>query len=196
MTLEEVFKKGNFIEIGEALCAARKTAVNKRQGYGSMGDYVESLGMASSTASRYMSIYDVFVDYLSLDDDTMLEIGIDRLLIIKKACKEEPKSMVDIILEKAKDMTPKELKLYIKNLKDDDPDPNEILEKEFVRSVKARMGTIVGKKKEFCMCLIIDQMPGDQISELYHKLSANFYPKEVEGVAFEINVPESARSPF
>ncbi len=74
----------SFTKLGETLAVIKGKKSHKEKGFNNFKDYVEkALNMPVSLANRLIRMYELYVEELDIDEQTLNEIGYDRLFVIK-----------------------------------------------------------------------------------------------------------------
>jgi len=136
-SLDAVYKllndlEGKFIEMGQLFAHIKARKLYHFKGYESFRDYIEqehniSLGLAN----KLIKIQDLFIGEMDQDEETLKEIGMDRLIMIAPlVAKEADIAAREELLQMAYLPIP-ELKAEVKRRKEDakaeDPDLKKIL---------------------------------------------------------------------
>jgi len=104
-----------FIELGELLSNIKRTAIYKVLGYEKFKAFIENeFSIASSTAAKLIDLCELFSEELDLDDDTLQQIGNDKLDIIKPLVKNSDIHVADYWVERAKELSIPDLRERVK----------------------------------------------------------------------------------
>lgn len=124
-SLEAVYKlrndlEGKFIEMGQLFALIKQSKLFLLKGYESFRDYVEqehNIGL--SMANKLIKIQSIFVSDMDQDEETLKEIGMDRLLMIAPlVAKAGDWAEQEDLLQMAGDMPIPELKAELKERKE------------------------------------------------------------------------------
>lgn len=146
-SLDAVYKlrndlEGKFIEMGQLFAHIKQSKLFRLKGYESFRDYIEnehniSLGLAN----KLIKIQDLFIGEMDMDEETLKEIGMDRLIMIAPlVSKAGDWAEKDELLQMAGDLPIPELKAEVKRRKeaaslDDATDLKKLLIEQFKEKV-------------------------------------------------------------
>jgi hypothetical protein len=130
----------NFVTLGQLLSMIKRKKMFRTKGYDSFKDFIEAeYNINSTLANKLVSVYDVFVTDLDVDDTTVKELGLDRLNMIRPYVK-EGYPMADEWLQLAEKMPVNELKEHIKQLKskekEQEKDVKDVLIDQFMEKMR------------------------------------------------------------
>ena len=118
MNLKEQME-GNFVSLGQLLSEMKRYKVCVSMGYKTFSEFVEKeFNISSSFANKLVSIHDLFIENLGKDEATLLEIGLDKLNMIKPFVKQAKLIEVEAWITKAQEMPTAQLREEIKEIRD------------------------------------------------------------------------------
>ena len=109
----------NFVAFGELLSHIKRTGLFKYKGYKNFKEFIEKeYNLASSFASKLIDSYELYMEELDVDEQSMKEIGFDRLNMIKPFVKDTELGVAEFWIEEAKLLPTPELREKVKEEKD------------------------------------------------------------------------------
>lgn len=145
-SLEAVYKlrndlEGKFIEMGQLFAHIKQTKLFRFKGYESFRDYIEqehNIGL--SLANKLIKIQDLFIGEMDQDEETLKEIGMDRLLMIAPLVAKADFADQEELLQIAGNMPIPELKAEVKKRKEAaSPDEATDLKKLLIEQFKEKV---------------------------------------------------------
>lgn len=145
-SLKAVYKlrndlEGKFIQMGQIFAHIKQSKLYMLRGYDSFRDYVENdLNIALSLANKLIRIQNLYIQDMDQDEETLKEIGLDRLLMIAPiVAKAQSMEEQEELMALARDNLLPELKEVIKKKKEeakqDYPDLKQVLIEQFKEKV-------------------------------------------------------------
>ncbi|MEA1972086.1 MAG: hypothetical protein U9N34_02170 [Candidatus Cloacimonadota bacterium] len=130
----------NFVGLGQLLSELKRTKIHKRKGYKNFKELVENeFQFANSFASKLITNYNLFVRKKDLDDESMKEIGLDKLNIIKPVVKDADIQESDSWIEKAKELNTSELREEVKLTREKQKEKDKTVKDMFTEQYLERM---------------------------------------------------------
>ena len=145
-SLDAVYKlrddlEGKFIEMGQLFAHIKQTKLFRFEGYESFRDYIEqehNIGL--SLANKLIKIQDLFIGEMDQDEETLKEIGMDRLLMIAPLVAKADFAAQEELLQIAGNMPIPELKAEVKRRKEAaSPDEATDLKKLLIEQFKEKV---------------------------------------------------------
>ncbi len=104
----------NFLTYGQNLSLIKRKGYHKGQGFKSFKELIETkFNISSSFANKLISVYDIFVDNLDIDEFTLNLIGFDRLCMILPFVKDSEIEVVENWISESKEKDIPDLKKSI-----------------------------------------------------------------------------------
>jgi len=135
----EKFKRrlqDDFVAFGELLSDIKRSGVFKVKGYKSFKEFIEKeYNLAGSFASKLIDTYEIYVEEFDMDEQSIKEIGFDRLNMIKPLVKDTDITVAESWIEEAKTLSTPELREKIKDEKERVKAPEslkDIFTKQFI----------------------------------------------------------------
>jgi len=141
-SLDAVYKlrndlEGKFIEMGQLLAHIKQSKLFRLKGYESFRDYVEqehNIGL--SMANKLIKIQSIFINDMDQDEETLKDIGMDRLIMIAPlVAKAGDWAEKEELLQMAGDLPIPELKTELKKRKEavkaEDTDLKQVFVQQF-----------------------------------------------------------------
>ena len=145
-SLEAVYKlrndlEGKFIEMGQIFAHIKQTKLFRFKGYESFRDYIEQEhNISLSLANKLIRIQSIFVQDMDQDEETLKEIGMDRLIMIAPLMSDAPQEVQEELLQIAGDLPIPELKAELKERKEAaSPDEATDLKKLLIEQFKEKV---------------------------------------------------------
>jgi len=131
----------NFIALGQLLSHIKQRNLYRHKGFESFREFVEAeYNIGSALAGKLVSVYELFVHELDMDDGTMQLIGLDRLSLVKPYVKKADWEVREDWLQKAEELPVNELKAHIKQIreqeKDTDRDIKDVLIEQYLEKMR------------------------------------------------------------
>ncbi len=109
----------DFIAFGALLSEIKRKGVYKAKGYKTFKDFIETeYNLASAFATKLIDTYELYIEELDIDEESLKEIGFDRLAMIKPFVKDTEISIAESWIEEAREKTTPELRQIIKDEKE------------------------------------------------------------------------------
>jgi len=109
----------HFVELGQLLTEMKKEQVYRIYGYDNFKDFVEDeFNLAGSLVSRLVNNYKYYVGQLNLDEESLVNIGLDKLNVLRPVLKKSNPLEQEQWLQKAREEKTTLLKEKIKDLKE------------------------------------------------------------------------------
>lgn len=119
----------NFITMGALLFEIKNDKKYKAKGYQHFKDYIErELKLNNSFCNKLIGVYDLYVDKMEVDEEELLEIGFDKLHVIKPVVSDCEISVAESWIEGAKKTPMPELKEEVKKIKELKKKPKDFKE--------------------------------------------------------------------
>ncbi|MCB5231073.1 MAG: hypothetical protein WCX83_01750 [Candidatus Cloacimonas sp.] len=136
-TLEE-----HFVTLGQLLNEIKKDNIFRLYGYETFKDFVEDeFNLAGALANRLVNNYKYYVEKLDLDEHTLIQIGLDKLNLLRPVLKEASIQEQEIWLEKAQTEKTTQLKSDLKEKKEREKDKKKNMQEVFTDQFIERMIT-------------------------------------------------------
>lgn len=132
----------NFIQLGQILGEIKSAKLFLFKGYESFGAFVEhEYNLAKALANKLIRIYDLFIIDMDKDDDSLKDVGYDRLGLIAPLVDKADWQTRDELFAKAYELPIPELKAHIKALREEEKNSETDLKKLLVDQFKERIMT-------------------------------------------------------
>jgi len=156
----------SFVSFGELLSDIKRSGVFKVKGYKTFKEFIEKeYNLAGTFASKLIDTYEIYMEEFDMDEESMKEIGFDRLNMIKPMVKDTDIKIAESWIEEAKNLSTPDLREKIKEEKDKVKKPEsfkDIFVKQFLEK----------------MCVFFNCSP----KELNYKLAIYFQDADLESV--------------
>lgn len=130
----------NFITLGELLSDIKRAKLFRIKGYESFKDFIETeYKMSGTLAGKLVQSFDLFVEEMDVDEQTIKEIGFDRLQMIRPLVQKADWGDRDAWVEVAAEMPMKELREHIKEYKKQNKEEDKDLKKVYVDQYMEKM---------------------------------------------------------
>ena len=117
----------NFVAFGELLSDIKRSGVFKVRGYKTFKEFIEKeYNLAGAFAQKLIDTYELFMEELDIDEETIKEVGFDRLNMIKPLVKDSDISIAESWIEDAKNLSTPELREKIKDEKEKTKQPDSL----------------------------------------------------------------------
>ncbi len=193
LTPEERFKaigviknrlEEDFVALGELLSEMKRMRTFKIKGYKNFKEFIESeYNMSNTLASKLISIYDIYIKDMNIDSETVKEIGMDRLNLIKPLVKDTSYEVQEEWVRQAEEMTHQDLKEKIKEINDKKREDSKTLKDVFVEQFLDNMKgyfNCSGKELNYKMALYFQDSDLEKINEIIREKQRKF-EEQVEG---------------
>jgi len=156
----------SFVAFGELLSHIKRAGVYKVKGYKTFKEFIEKeYNLASSFASKLIDTYELFMEEMDLDEESLKEIGFDRLNMIKPHVKDSEIGIAESWIEDAKELSTPELRDKIKEEKERNKKPES-------------MKDIFIKQHLEKMCVFFNC----SVKELNYKMAIYFQDADLESI--------------
>lgn len=109
----------NFLNFGELLSNIKQKGTFKVKGYKTFKDFIETeYNISGSFANKMISVYELYVEELDIDEYSLNQIGFERLCMIKPFVQDEELSIAETWIDEAKEKATPELRESIKKEKE------------------------------------------------------------------------------
>jgi len=132
-----------FIELGNVLSNIRRAKLYRFKGYERFKDFIEAeYAFSSSLANKLVRVYEAFVEELDQDEETLKEVGFDKLCSVLPMMKDADWEAREEWLKQAKELPVADLKQAIKAARTAAKAEEGIdLKQTFVQQYQERMTT-------------------------------------------------------
>ncbi len=151
MTPDEKFKavaslkdklEDNYVALGQLFSEIKRTKIFRFKGYETFKDFIEAeYNFNSALAGKLSQIFELYIDEMDMDEETIKAIGMDRLQMIRPLVAKAPWETREQWTEKAQDMPANELRNHIKDLRakqrEADKDMKEIITEQHLERMLA-----------------------------------------------------------
>lgn len=193
LTPEERFKaigviknrlEEDFVALGELLSEMKRMRTFKIKGYKNFKEFIESeYNMSNTLAAKLISIYDIYIKDMNIDSETVKEIGMDRLTLIKPLVKDTSYEVQEEWVKQAEEMTHGDLKEKIKEINDKKREDSKTLKDIFVEQFLDNMKGFFncsGKELNYKMALFFQDSDLEKVNEVIREKQRKF-EEQVEG---------------
>ena len=117
----------SFVAFGELLSHIKRTGIFKVKGYKNFKEFIEKeYNFASSFASKLIDTYELYLEELDVDEESVKEIGFDRLNMIKPFVKDSEVGIAEGWIEEAKALSTPDLREKVKDEKERNKKPESV----------------------------------------------------------------------
>lgn len=193
LTPEERFKAiGNlknrleedFVALGELLSEMKRMRTFKIKGYKNFKEFIESeYNMSNTLAARLIAVYDIYVKDMNMDTETVKEIGMDRLSLIKPLIKDSSFDVQEEWVKQAEELTHQDLKEKIKDIRDKERESSKTLKDVFVEQFLDNMKgyfNCSGKELNYKLALFFQDSDLEKVNDTIRERQRKF-EEQVEG---------------
>jgi len=146
----------NFIAFGELLSHLKRTNAFKAKNYSSFKEFIEKeFNLSAAFASRLISTYELFMEERGYDDKSIIEIGFDRLNMIRPIVKSCDNVTAEEWIEEARNLSTPDLREKIKDEKEKTKKP-ETIKDIMIKQYREKMTAFLkcnGKELEFLVAV-------------------------------------------
>ncbi len=169
-SLDAVYKlrrdlESKFIEMGQLFAHIKQTKLHRFNGYESFRDYIEQEhNISLSLANKLIRIQSIFVQDMDQDEETLKEIGMDRLIMIAPLMSDAPQEVQEELLQIAAEFPLPELKAELKKRKKEANAKAPDLKKVLIDQMKEHVCCWLNcswKEAQFKLALWFSAMPID-----------------------------------
>jgi hypothetical protein len=170
----------NFVSLGELLSRIKRKKTYKAKGYKDFKEFIETeFQLSNSFANKLISIYELYIEDLDVDEKSVKEIGLDKLNMIKPLVKDAAFSETEEWLKKAESLTNSKLRDEVKTVREKKKEKNmkEIFTEQYVE----RMVTYFNcsrKELDFKLALFFQDKDLDEMMSVIKKRQREFQEQE------------------
>ncbi len=193
LTPEERFKaigviknrlEEDFVALGELLSEMKRMRTFKIKGYKNFKEFIESeYNMSNTLASKMIAIFDIYIKDMNIDTETVKEIGMDRLSLIKPLIKDSSYEVQEEWVKQAEELTHQDLKEKIKEINDkkreDSKTLKDVLVEQFMDNMKGYFNCS-GKELNYKLALYFQDSDLEKVNEVIRERQRKF-EEQVEG---------------
>lgn len=193
LTPEERFKaiglikdrlEEDFVALGELLSEMKRMRTFKIKGYKNFKEFIEcEYNMSNTLASKLIAIYDIYIKDMNIDTETVKEIGMDRLSLIKPLIKDTSYDVQEEWVKQAEELSHQDLKEKIKEINDKKREDSKTLKDVFVEQFMDNMKgyfNCSGKELNYKMALYFQDSDLEKVNEIIRDKQRKF-EEQVEG---------------
>lgn len=131
----------NFVAIGELLSITRREKLYLGKGAKTLNEFIQhEYAIGSAMSSKLISIYDLFIRRMKLDPQTVQEIGIDKLTVIKTIIKNAEYNVQEQWVKTAEELDLEELRARVKEIRDAEKEKNKTMKDILIEQYLENMG--------------------------------------------------------
>ncbi len=180
-TLEE-----NYLMLGQILSDVKRKGSFKIKGYKSFKEFIESeYNMSSTVATKLINNYELFVEELDIDEETVKEIGHDRMNMVKTFVdKAENYAEQEEWIETAKAMNTADLKEKIKEIRQTEKENKRSFKDLLIEQYLENMVTYFNcsrKELDFKLALYFQDADLDGIKSMIKERQRRFEDEASQG---------------
>ncbi len=132
----------SFVMLGALLSEIKRSKLFRLKGYKNFKDFIETeYAMAGSFAGKLIGIHDLFIQELDISENSLKQIGFDKLSMIKPLVKNCAYEETEGWLSKAEDLPTPELREEVKTEKERRKKNDKTLKDVFVDQFFEKMTT-------------------------------------------------------
>ena len=193
LTPEERFKaigvikhrlEEDFVALGELLSEIKRMRTFKIKGYKNFKEFIESeYNMSNTLAAKLISIYDIYITDMNVDSETVKEIGMDRLSLIKPLIKDSAYDVQEEWLKQAEELTHQDLKEKIKEIRDHERESSKTLKDVFIEQYMDNMKgyfNCSGKELNYKLALFFQDSDLEKVNDIIREKQRKF-EEQIEG---------------
>ncbi|MFA7056125.1 MAG: hypothetical protein WC155_01015 [Candidatus Cloacimonadales bacterium] len=193
LTPEERFKaigvikhrlEEDFVALGELLSEIKRMRTFKIKGYKNFKEFIESeYNMSNTLAAKLISIYDIYIKDMNVDSETVKEIGMDRLSLIKPLIKDSAYDVQEEWLKQAEELTHQDLKEKIKEIRDHERESSKTLKDVFIEQYMDNMKgyfNCSGKELNYKLALFFQDSDLEKVNDIIREKQRKF-EEQIEG---------------
>lgn len=193
LTPEERFKaigvikhrlEEDFVALGELLSEIKRMRTFKIKGYKNFKEFIESeYNMSNTLAAKLISIYDIYIKDMNVDSETVKEIGMDRLSLIKPLIKDSAYDVQEEWLKQAEELTHQDLKEKIKEIRDHERESSKTLKDVFIEQYMDNMKgyfNCSGKELNYKLALFFQDSDLEKVNDVIREKQRKF-EEQIEG---------------
>lgn len=168
----------NFVDMGELLSGIRRTKLFRLKGYNTFKAFVETeYGIGGGLANKLAAIYELFVEDMDKDGESVQSIGLEKLSLIKPlAGKNASWEEKEGWFTKAEELPVPELREEVKQYKAENQDELDV-KQVFAEQNKERMVTLLNcgtKELDFKYALFFQKIDDDGIKTVIKNRQREF----------------------
>lgn len=156
----------DFVGFGTLLSEIKRKGSYRVKGYKIFKDFIETeYNISSAFANKVISVYELYIEELDIDEFTLNQIGFDRLNMIKPFVQDSELSIAENWINEAKEKSTPELRQIIKDEKEKTKKVKSFKE-VFTDQHLERMVTFFNcsaKELNFKMAIYFQDMDLDQV---------------------------------
>ncbi|OQY39889.1 MAG: hypothetical protein B6226_00935 [Candidatus Cloacimonetes bacterium 4572_65] len=193
LTPEEKFKaiatlknrlEEDFVALGELLSEIKRMRTFKIKGYLNFKEFIETeYNMSNSLASKLIGIFDVYIKDLNMDSETVKDIGMDRLSLIKPLIKDAAYEVQEEWVKQAEELSHQDLKEKIKVIRDAEKESSrtlkDVLVEQYLDNMKGYFNCS-GKDLNFKLALYFQDADLEKMNEEIREKQRKF-EEEIQG---------------
>jgi hypothetical protein len=131
----------NFVALGQLLSEIKRSKLFRFKGYENFKEFVEAeYNLNSTLAGKLVTVFNLYVEDMDLDDTAVKEIGFDRLTMVRPFVEKAAWEVRDEWMQKAENMPVGELKEHIKEIKNKeknlDKDLKDVLIEQYLEKMR------------------------------------------------------------
>ncbi len=193
LTPEERFKaigtiknrlEEDFVALGELLSEMKRMRTFKIKGYKNFKEFIESeYNMSNTLAAKLIAVYDIYIKDMNMDSETVKEIGMDRLSLIKPLIKDSTYEVQEEWVKQAEELTHQDLKEKIKEINDKKREDSKTLKDVFVEQFLDNMKgyfNCSGKELNYKLALFFQDSDLEKVNDTIREKQRKF-EEQVEG---------------
>jgi hypothetical protein len=165
-----------FIQLGQLLSEIKRIKTFRLKGYKSFKEFVEEeYNMSGAFASKIISIYNLFIKELDVDETTVKSIGVDKLNMIKGFVKDNSYEETEKWIDRAETMPTVDLRDYIKDIREKQKEKS--LKDVFIEQYKERMVVFFNcsqKELNFKLALYFQDMNLEDVKKIIKEKQQRF----------------------
>ena len=168
----------NFVEFGEILSEMKRMKTYKLKGYKTFKEFIaEEYNLSNSLVSKVISIYDIFIKDMNIDSETVKEIGIDRLNLIKPLIKDKDYTVQEEWVKTASELSFQDLNLKVKDIRDKEREDaktlKDIFTEQFLDNMKGYFNCS-GKELNYKLALYFQDSDLEKVNEVIRERQKQF----------------------
>lgn len=168
----------NFVSLGQLLSEIKRSKLFRMKGYESFKDFVEAeYSFSGSLAGKLVSVFDIFIEEMDVDEGTIRGIGFDRLQMIQPLVRKADWLQRDEWVQKAGEMPTKDLREHIKEVKKEEKEKDLDFKKVFIDQYLERMTAILNCSRtelNYKLALFFQDTDPEDIKTVVRERQRNF----------------------
>lgn len=170
----------NFVTLGELLSRIKRKKTYKTKGYKDFKEFIESeFQLSNSFANKLISIYELYIEDLDVDEKSVKDIGLDKLTMIKPLVKDAAYTETEEWLKKAENLTNSKLRDEVKTVREKKKEKNmkEIFTEQYIE----RMVTFFNcsrKELDFKLALFFQDKDLEEMMSVIKKRQREFQEQQ------------------